>query len=168
MHRAPGSRNPPQRTRERYSTTNMPKKLRVGILGYGRMGRELVAAMRESELWDVTAVYDICGQTRRLAAQQVPHAAIYDDADAIFGDPAIDAVGLFTLADARPQQIRQALARRKHVLAEKPIRPDVPTEWQLVREIEASDRLVAVNLFNRNAWYHKDIQRFMESDFARS
>src|SRR5271169_1425057 len=161
MHCAPGSRNLLQRTREQYSTTNMPRKLRVGILGYGRMGREFVAAMRESELWDVTAVYDICGQTRRLAAQQVPHAAIYDDADAIFGDPAIDAVGLFTLADARPQQIRQALAHRKHVLAEKPIGPDVPTEWQLVREIEASDRLVAVNLFNRNAWYHKDIQRFI-------
>jgi myo-inositol 2-dehydrogenase/D-chiro-inositol 1-dehydrogenase len=70
-------------------------------------------------------------------------------------------VGLFTLADARPQQIRRALASRKHVLAEKPIGPDVATEWQLVREIEASDRLVAVNLFNRNAWYHKEIQRFI-------
>jgi predicted dehydrogenase len=36
----------------------------------------------------------------------------------------IDAVFLFTLADARPQQIRQALAGRKHVLAEKSIGPD--------------------------------------------
>lgn len=79
----------------------------------------------------------------------------------IFADPSIDVVGLFTLADARPQQIRQALARCKHVLAEKPIGADVRTEWQLVREIEASERFVAVNLFNRNAWYHKDIQRFI-------
>ena len=128
----------------------MPKKVRVGILGYGRMGREFVAAMQDSELWDVAAVYDICGQARQLARQQVPNAVIYDDPEAIFGDRSIDAVGLFTLADARPQQIRQALANRKHVLAEKPIGPDVATEWQLVREIEASDRLVAVNLFNRN------------------
>src|ERR1039458_5845130 len=139
----------------------MPKKVRVGILGYGRMGREFVAAMQDSELWDVAAVYDICGQARQLARQQVPNAVIYDDPEAIFGDRSIDAVGLFTLADARPQQIRQALANRKHVLAEKPIGPDLPTEWQLVREIEASDRLVAVNLFNRNAWYHKEIQRFI-------
>ena len=99
--------------------------------------------------------------TRRLAQQQVPNAAIYDDPKAIFSDASIDAVGLFTLADARPRQIRQALAARKHVLAEKPIGPHVATEWQLVREIEASGRLVAVNLFNRNAWYHKDIQRFI-------
>src|SRR5271165_4880590 len=139
----------------------MPRKLRVGILGYGRMGREFVAAMQENGLWDVAAVYDICGATRRLAQQQVPNAAIYDDPKAIFSDTSIDAVGLFTLADARPQQIREALAARKHVLAEKPIGPDVATEWQLVSEIEASDRFVAVNLFNRNAWYHKDIQQFL-------
>ncbi len=125
------------------------------------MGRGFVAAMQESNLWDVVSVYDICGQTRRLARQQLPNAAIYDDPDAIFGDASIDAVGLFTLADARPQQIRQALANKKQVLAEKPIGPDVPTEWQLVQEIEASDLFVAVNLFNRNAWYHKDIQRFI-------
>ena len=139
----------------------MPKRLRAGILGYGRMGRGFVAAMQESELWDIVAIYDICPPTRQLALRQVPGATIYDSPEAIFADPSIDAVGLFTLADARPQQIRQALKHQKHVLAEKPIAAEVATEWQLVHAIEASDRFVAVNLFNRNAWYHKDIQRFI-------
>ena len=139
----------------------MAKRLRAGILGYGRMGRGFVAAMQESEIWDVAAVYDIRPETRQLAARQVPGAAIYDSPDAIYSDPSIDAVGLFTLADARPEQIRRALATRKHVLAEKPIGADISTEWQLVHEIEASGLFVAVNLFNRNAWYHKEIQRFI-------
>jgi len=139
----------------------MPSKLRAGILGYGRMGRSFVAAMQDSGLWDIAAVYDICGPARELARQNLPNARIYDRPDPIFADSSIDAVGLFTLADARPHQIRQALATRKHVLAEKPLAADVSTEWQLVHEIESSDRLVAVNLFNRNAWYHKDIQRFI-------
>ena len=139
----------------------MPKKLKAGILGYGRMGRAFVAAMQENPLWDVAAIYDIKPATRQLAHQNVPTARIYDHPEAIFGDSSIDAVGLFTLADARPQQIHQALAGGKHVLAEKPLAADVETEWQLVREIEASDRFVAVNLFNRNAWYHKDIRQFM-------
>jgi predicted dehydrogenase len=140
----------------------MRKRLRAGILGYGRMGRGFVSAMLDSDLWEVAAIYDICGQARHLAAQQAPTAAIYKSPDAIFADPTIDAVGLFTLADARPQQIRRALASRKHILAEKPIAADVKTEWQLVREIESNDRLVAVNLFNRNAWYHKEIRQFIE------
>jgi myo-inositol 2-dehydrogenase/D-chiro-inositol 1-dehydrogenase len=126
------------------------------------MGRGFVAAMQESNLWEVAAVYDICGPARELARQQGSGAAIYDAPDAIFADPSIDAVGLFTLADARPEQIRLALQNRKHVLAEKPLGADVATEWKLVQEIEGSDRLVAVNLFNRNAWYHKDIHRCIE------
>src|SRR3954449_11108420 len=125
------------------------------------MGRGFVAAMQQSEHWEVAAVYDICSAARQLARQNVPSATIYESSDPIFYDPSIDAVGLFTLADARPEQIRQALANGKHVLAEKPMGADIATEWQLVREIEASDRFVAVNLFNRNAWYHKEIQRFI-------
>src|SRR5580692_6685213 len=139
----------------------MAKKLRAGVLGYGRMGRGFVAAMQESDLWEVTAVYDISGPTRELARRNLPAAKIYDNPDAIFSDPSIDATGLFTLADARPEQIRRALATHKHVLAEKPLAADVETEWQLVREIEASGLFVAVNLFNRNAWYHKRIQQFI-------
>ncbi len=139
----------------------MGKKLRAGILGYGRMGRAFVAAMQESDLWEVAAIYDIKPGTRQLAGQQVPSAAIYEAPGAIFSDPSIDAVGLFTLADARPEQIRHALKNHKHVLAEKPIAAEIATEWELVREIESSDRFVAVNLFNRNAWYHKDIQSFI-------
>jgi predicted dehydrogenase len=139
----------------------MANKVRAGILGYGRMGRGFAAAMQESGLWEIAAVYDISAPVRELARQQVPGVAIYDRPEPIFSDPAIDVVGLFSLADARPQQIRQALASRKHVLAEKPIAADVATEWELVRAIEASDRFVAVNLFNRNAWYHKDIRRFI-------
>ena len=127
------------------------------------MGRGFVAAMQASGLWEVGAVYDIAAPARKLAHRQIPGAAIYDAPDAIFNDPSIDAVGLFTLADARPQQIRLALASHKHVLAEKPLAADVATEWRLVREIESSDHFVAVNLFNRNAWYHKEIQRFIAS-----
>jgi len=139
----------------------MANKLRAGILGYGRMGRGFVAAMQQNQLWEVAAVYDINPAARQIARQNVPQATVYESPEPIFADPLIDVVGLFTLADARPQQIRQALACHKHVLAEKPIGADVATEWQLVREIEGSDRFVAINLFNRNAWYHKDIQRFI-------
>ena len=139
----------------------MANRLRAGILGYGRMGRAFVSAMQQNNLWEIAAVYDIKPSARHLAARKVPGAKILASPEPIFLDPSIDVVGLFTLADARPCQIRQALATGKHVLAEKPLAADVATEWQLVDEIEASDRFVAVNLFNRNAWYHKDIQRFI-------
>jgi len=69
----------------------MPSKLRAGILGYGRMGRSFVAAMQDSGLWDIAAVYDICGPARELARKNLPDAKIYDRPDAIFADSSIDA-----------------------------------------------------------------------------
>jgi myo-inositol 2-dehydrogenase/D-chiro-inositol 1-dehydrogenase len=139
----------------------MRKTFKAGVIGYGRMGRGFVSAMQQSEFWEVAAICDTSAHARQTAEKSCPSAQIYSDADAIFADKTIDVVGLFTLADVRPAQVRRALAAGKHVIAEKPLGADVETEWELVKEIEASDRLVAVNLFNRNAWYHKDIQAFI-------
>jgi hypothetical protein len=71
----------------------------------------------------------------------------------LIADVEVDVLGVLTLADLRPHFIRAALHRRQHVIAEKPIAASIPEEATLLREIEASDRLVAVNLFNRNAWW---------------
>jgi len=43
---------------------------------YGRLGRGFVAAMKESEVCEVAAVYDICGRTCQLPRQNVPNLAI--------------------------------------------------------------------------------------------
>jgi predicted dehydrogenase len=125
------------------------------------MGRGFVAAMQQSEFWEVAAICDVSAEARELAAKSVPSARILARPDAIFSDKSINVVGLFTLADARPMHIRRALKAKKHIIAEKPLAADVETEWQLVKEIEASDRLFTVNLFNRNAWYHKDMRAFI-------
>lgn len=140
----------------------MGRRIRVGVIGYGRMGRGFVSTMQaKSEVWDVAAICDIHPATRQLAAQLNPRAKILDDENTLLTDKSLDVVGLFTLADARPRQIRKALAAGLHVIAEKPIAADVKTEWQLVEEIETSGQLVAVNIFNRNAWYHKEILQYI-------
>lgn len=137
-------------------------KVRVGVIGFGRMGRGFVSAMQESDLWEIVSICDTHPATRDLARRTVPTANITADESDIFSDKSLDAVGLFTLADARPAQIRRALASGFHILAEKPIAVDPKTEWALVKQIEASGKMVAVNLFNRNAWYHKEIINFIK------
>jgi predicted dehydrogenase len=139
----------------------MQKRIRVGVVGFGRMGRGFVSAMQASNDWEIVAICDAHQAARELAGRTVPAARIVSDAQDVLTDPRIEVVGLFTLADARAGHIRQALKHDKHIIAEKPIACDAATEWQLVREIEASNRLVAVNLFNRNAWYHKELRAFI-------
>jgi predicted dehydrogenase len=137
------------------------KKIRIGVVGFGRMGRGFVSVMQMDERYEIVWICDAHKGTRELAAKTVPTAKITADQDDIFSDKSLQAVGLFTLADARPDQIKLALKSGFHVLAEKPIGADVKTEWKLVEAIEKSGLLVGVNLFNRNAWYHKEIQAFI-------
>lgn len=137
------------------------KPYRIGIVGFGRMGRGFVAALQQHDAWEVAAICDRSAETRALAARTAPGAQIYDNPEAIFDDKSIETVGLFTLADSRPAHIRAALKAKKHIIAEKPLAADVKTEWALVKEIEKSGQLVAVNIFNRNAWYHKEMQAFI-------
>lgn len=139
----------------------MGKRYRIAVIGYGRMGRGFVSELISNPLWEVAYICDVHPGTRELAHKTVPGAKVVGDPEVIFHDKTLDVVGLFTLADARPAQIRRALKAGLHVIAEKPIAADPQTEWELVREIEATDRLVAVNIFNRNAWYHKEIQEFI-------
>lgn len=146
----------------------MRKRIRVGIVGFGRMGRGFVSAMQASGDWDIVAISDVHPATRELAGRTVPSARIVDNAETVLTDPSIEVAGLFTLADARPAQLRLALRHGKHILAEKPLAADAATERKLVEEIEATDRLVAVNIFNRNAWYHKELQAFIaEGEIGR-
>src|ERR1700679_2425169 len=112
----------------------MRKRFKAGVIGYGRMGRGFVSAMQQSELWEVAAICDTSPQARQTAAKSCPGAEIVSDPEAIFANKSIDVVGLFTLADARPSQVRRALAAGKHVIAEKPLGADIKTEWELVKE----------------------------------
>jgi myo-inositol 2-dehydrogenase/D-chiro-inositol 1-dehydrogenase len=139
----------------------MSRRIRVGVIGFGRMGRGFVSVMQHDERWEIVSICDTHAATRQLATRTVPTAKILSDPNEVFADKSLEAVGLFTLADARPGLLRQALKHKLHIIAEKPIAADSKTEWDLVDEIEKSKQLVAVNLFNRNAWYHKEIQAFI-------
>ncbi len=140
----------------------MKKRIRIGCIGYGRMGQDFVATMLAApEQWDVAYICDRDPAALAEAKQRAPEVRLVADPDIVLADTSLDAVGLFTLADARPAQLRKALRAGLHVLAEKPLAADVETEWKLLEEIEASDRIVAINTFNRNAWYHLEMLAFI-------
>jgi myo-inositol 2-dehydrogenase/D-chiro-inositol 1-dehydrogenase len=138
-------------------------KMKTGIIGFGKMGQKYAKEMYDNPFLDLTYICDTNAEARKMAAAMYPNVIIIDNEDILFADEEIVFVVLSTLADARPCQIQKAIQSGKHILAEKPIAGDIRTEWKLVNEIERSGLLVAVNLFNRMAWYHKTIINFIRS-----
>ncbi len=135
------------------------RKVKTGVIGYGRMGAMFLEEMSKIELLDIAYICDMSPIARREAAEKYPDAEIIEDEDIIFNDPEIDAVGLFALADSRLSQIRKAVRAGKHILAEKPIGATREDEKEVLKAIEGSPIITAVNMYLNNAWYNK----FMKS-----
>ncbi len=81
----------------------MSRKIRVGVIGFGRMGRGFVSVMQQSDRWEIVSICDVQKGSRELAGRTVPTAKIVSDPEEVFADKSLNAVGLFTLADARPR-----------------------------------------------------------------
>lgn len=135
---------------------------RIGIIGLGGMGKGYHKVLAASDRYELAYVCDLDDEKLAYVRRETPAVTVTKDAEDLFVDESLDVVGIFTLADIRPRFLRRALATGKHVIAEKPIASPVAEEWALLKEIEASDRMVAVNLFNRSAWYHREIQAVID------
>lgn len=137
------------------------KKYRIGIIGIGNMGFQYFKYMLDNPRWEVISICDLHDKNLEDAKNLLPEVKTYKTPEAIYSDESIDVVGVFTFGDLRPAFIRKALAAGKHVIAEKPLGLNVEDEFKLLDEIEESGLMVAVNLFNRSAWYHKEIQEYI-------
>lgn len=141
----------------------MSDRIRIGIIGLGRMGKFYLSEMIRSKRWDILYICDVDPYSREQAHLISPDSKIVSDSQIIFEDPQVQAVGLFTLADARSDQIEKALYYGKHILSEKPIAATLEKEWEMVDITEKSDMICTVNLYLRNSWYHNEIKDFIKS-----
>lgn len=138
------------------------KKIKVGIIGFGRMGNKYLTQLLKNGRYDVTYICDVCEEARQYAAKQVPQATIVADEDIVFNDPNVQVVALCTLANLRKEQIEKAVKQGKHIISEKPIADTVEREWQVVDTTEKAHVLSTVNLYLRNSWYHEAMRRFID------
>ncbi|MCA5582466.1 Gfo/Idh/MocA family protein [Parabacteroides gordonii] len=140
----------------------MSSKVKVGIIGFGRMGGFYLEEMRKSEKWDLVYICDTDPAARELAKSKSPNTQIIADEQIIFEDPEVEVVGLFTLADSRLRQIRKAVTFGKHIISEKPIADTIEHEWEVVRTVKDTALFSTVNLYLRNSWYHNAIKEFIQ------
>ena len=138
-------------------------KIKVAIIGFGRMGQMYCKEMQYSGEWDILYICDTNPDAREKARNIVPASTrIVNDEDILFNDPQVEVVGLFTLANSRKEQIEKAVRTHKHIIAEKPIADTQEKELEAVNLTEHSDIFSTVNLYLRNAWYHQAMKQFIQ------
>ena len=76
-------------------------KIKVGLIGFGRMGQFYLKEMQKSGQWDIVYICDVNTDALELAKLLSPESKTITDERIVFTDKNVQVVGLFALADSR-------------------------------------------------------------------
>jgi scyllo-inositol 2-dehydrogenase (NADP+) len=122
--------------------------VRVGIIGFGRIGAEHASWLANAQRIRATTIFDPTPARRSLAASRQLGAV--DSIDAILDDKNIDAVLISTPTSMHFDHASAALRAGKHVMVEKPMALDLPQSKQLVDVARQHDGVLSV--FHNRRW----------------
>jgi predicted dehydrogenase len=100
--------------------TDSKQKIRIGMLGLGRIADLQCLGYREHPRAEIAAVCDRDPQRARARAAAWGVARVHRDAEALFADPELDAIEILTPHDLHAEHAIAALEAGKHVALQKP------------------------------------------------
>lgn len=110
-----------QEVEARGAPTRTTDGLRVGVIGFGYWGPNLVRNFFEAPGSTVTAVSDLDEKNLEIVNGRYPTVHLTTDYRALLKSPDIDAVAIATPASTHYSIAREALEAGKHVWVEKPL-----------------------------------------------
>jgi predicted dehydrogenase len=108
--------------------------IRVGVIGYGYWGPNLVRNLSETPGADVRAIADGRSERLALAGARHPAARLTARAADLIADPDVDAVAIATPVHTHFDLALRALQAGNHVLLEKPLTPTADEGRRLIDE----------------------------------
>ncbi|MEO8554030.1 MAG: Gfo/Idh/MocA family oxidoreductase [Kofleriaceae bacterium] len=119
--------------------------LRIGVIGYGYWGPNLVRNFATGARTSVVAIADANPGRRQLAQATYPHLTVVEDAGALIDHPDVDAVVVATPIFTHYELAKRALEAGKHVLVEKPLTPSAAQAEELAQLAEVKKRVLMVD-----------------------
>ncbi len=119
--------------------------IRVGVIGYGYWGPNLVRNFMEAPGSQVVAVSDLRPERLALAQSRYPSLQITTDYRTLLNDSQIDAIAIATPVSSHFPLAMQALEAGKHLLVEKPLAATSDQAKRLVEEADGRRRVLMVD-----------------------
>ncbi len=111
--------------------------IRIGVIGYGYWGPNIVRNLRTVEGCELAAVCDRSPAALKRVAEAYPDLAITADSSELMVSPKIDAIAVATPVSTHFALAKAALQNGKHVFVEKPF---TSTTHQAEELIELAER----------------------------
>lgn len=110
--------------------------IRIGVIGLGHWGPNLVRCLEGTENCEVVAVCDRHEQRLKSVSQRVPDALAFHDADDVLDPFLVDAVVIATPTKTHYPLARRAIEQGLHVFVEKPMATSVEECSELIQLAE--------------------------------
>src|SRR6266540_6022788 len=111
--------------------------LRIGVVGYGYWGPNIVRNFVAAERTSVVSVCDVSPKSLQRVKSAYPGLTTTSNIDEVLVSPDIDAVAIVTPVSTHFPLAKKALENGKHVFMEKPFTSSVAEAEEL---IEIADR----------------------------
>ena len=143
----------------------MSKKLRLGIVGVGNMGRGHISNWAEGRLpeIDITAVADIDESKFDFAKEKIPGVQCFSTATEMFNSGLCDAVLIATPHYFHPPMAREAMEAGLHVMSEKPAGVYTKAVRELIEFTETSDKTYAIMFNQRTNCLYRKMKELIDS-----
>jgi predicted dehydrogenase len=119
--------------------------IRIGVIGYGYWGPNLVRNCFEAKETHVACVSDLRQDRLALLATRYPNIQTTQDFRELIEDPSIDAVAIATPVSTHYELALRALQEGKHVLVEKPLASDTSQVQRLMEVAQKRNRVLMVD-----------------------
>jgi predicted dehydrogenase len=125
--------------------------IKIGIIGAGHWGPNLVRSFRDSDRSEVHRVVDTNESRLRELGARFRGISLSQDPDDVFDDKSVDAVVIASPTRTHSDLVRRALSSGKHVLVEKPLTTSVRDGAELCELAEQRGlRLMVGHIFLYN------------------
>ena len=122
----------------------MTKTIRVGVIGAGYWGPNIVRNLYEAPGAEAVAVADLSQDRLDAISKRFPALRVTTNYREIIDDPTIDAVCVVTPVNTHRKLAEEAFAAGKHVFVEKPLAKTVSDAEAIVRAGERAGKTLMV------------------------
>jgi len=119
--------------------------IRIGVVGYGYWGPNLVRNLADAPNIQLAAVADLKEDRLALIQRRYPGVQVTTDVHAVLNDPAIDAIAIATPVSTHYSLASEGIKAGKHILVEKPMTSCSEDAQCLIEEAERRHRVLMVD-----------------------
>src|SRR5713101_7851378 len=119
--------------------------IRIGVIGYGYWGPNIVRNLRGLEGCHVSAVCDQSPAALKRVKQAHPDLVVTTQSSELFASPEIDAIAVVTPVSSHFKLAKDALENGKHVFVEKPFTATTRQAEELIELAERKNLKIMVD-----------------------